>query len=510
MLKKFLVIILVIAGNLSGDLIEISIPEAGKDFKFNIAEKSGVKYISLNTFAKTAGFRTYYRPDNGKILLFLPSKILKFTVNSSFVVVGNKTLNLRSKVLLVNEEIYVPLESFLKILRDVSFKRLVYRVTPTGTRYSITKPRSETFTRKEIVFSTIRKISIEDKFNGLVALIDVDRPIPDNNFSYYFRKGDQFYLTIYAAEVDTSKLIIENRSSLLKTVECMQLNESVQFIFKLVREFNSSDVHYDFASSKVLVSLFYPDRERVKEKIERARTRWFIDTVVLDPGHGGKDPGTLRRRGRLNEKDIALDIALRLGRLLETKGKLRVVYTRKTDTFLPLWKRTQIANNANGKLFISIHVNACDNRKISGVEFYLLRPGRSEEAIAVAEKENSVIKLETEADREKYNGYDDISNILANMVFSAYMKDSERLAEIVSRKFTEIVPMKNRGVRQAGFYVLIGASMPSLFCELGYISNREDERKLNSPRYRQLIAQALYESIVEFKNVCEKEVAGGG
>jgi len=185
-LKKFLVIILVIAGNLSGDLIEISIPEAGKDFKFNIAEKSGVKYISLSTFAKTAGFRTYYRPDNGKILLFLPSKILKFTVNSSFVVVGNKTLNLRSKVLLVNEEIYVPLESFLKILRDVSFKRLVYRVTPTGTRYSITKPRSETFTRKEIVFSTIRKISIEDKFNGLVALIDVDRPIPDNNFSYYF------------------------------------------------------------------------------------------------------------------------------------------------------------------------------------------------------------------------------------------------------------------------------------------------------------------------------------
>ena len=265
-------------------------------------------------------------------------------------------------------------------------KRLVYRVTPTGTRYSITKPRSETFTRKEIVFSTIRKISIEDKFNGLVALIDVDRPIPDNNFSYYFRKGDQFYLTIYAAEVDTSKLIIENRSSLLKTVECMQLNESVQFIFKLVREFNSSDVHYDFASSKVLVSLFYPDRERVREKIEKARTRWFIDTVVLDPGHGGKDPGALRRRGRLNEKDIALDIALRLGRLLETKGKLRVVYTRKTDTFLPLWKRTQIANNANGKLFISIHVNACDNRKISGVEFYLLRPGRSEEAIAVAEK----------------------------------------------------------------------------------------------------------------------------
>lgn len=510
MLKKLLVVALVIVGNLFGDLVEINIPEEGKEFRFDIAERGGVKYISLDAFAKTAGFRTYYRPDNGKVLLFLPNRILKFTVNSSFVVMGNKTLNLREKALLVGEEIYVPLESFLRILHDVSFRRLIYRVIPTGRRYSITKAKGEGASRREVIFSAVRKVSVEEKVNGLVALIDVDRPIPDNNFSYYFRKGDQFYLTIYAAKVDTSRLIIENRSSLVRDVECMQLNESVQFVFKLAREFNSSDVHYDFTSSKVLVSLFYPDREKVKEKIEEARTRWFIDTVVLDPGHGGKDPGTLRRRGRLNEKDIALDIALRLGKLLETRGGLKVVYTRKADTFLPLWKRTQIANNANGKLFISIHVNACDNRRISGVEFYLLRPGRSEEAIAVAEKENSVIKLETEADREKYKGYDDISNILANMVFSAYMKDSERLAEIVSRKFTEIVPMKNRGVKQAGFYVLIGASMPSLFCELGYISNREDERKLNSPRYRQLIARALYESIMEFKDVCEREVAGGG
>jgi N-acetylmuramoyl-L-alanine amidase len=268
-------------------------------------------------------------------------------------------------------------------------------------------------------------------------------------------------------------------------------------------------VHYDLRNHDILLSLFLPLNRDIKRKIEEAKTAWIIDTIVLDPGHGGKDPGTPGRWGYMHEKDIVLDVALRVGRLLEKRNDIKVVYTRKTDEFIPLWKRAEIANKSGGKLFLSLHVNATP--KISnaeGLEFYLLRPGRSEEAIKVAEAENSVIHLEDEADKLKYQGYDDITNILANMVHSTNMRDSETLASILSRNFTEIVTQKNRGVKQAGLYVLVGADMPKLLCELGYNTNKNEARKLNSSRHRQKMAEAIYKSILEFKEVSDKTISG--
>ena len=162
----------------------------------------------------------------------------------------------------------------------------------------------------------------------------------------------------------------------------------------------------------------------------------------------------IRDRGKygVQEKDVVLDITKRTGKLLEKSG-IKVFYTRDEDVFVPLLERTKMANESNGKLFVSIHANANKNRKIQGFETFLLRPGKSEDAIEVASRENSVIKLEEFTD--KYADLTGEALIMATMAQSMFMKESEDLASIIQMELDKRLNTPNRGVKQAGFYVLI-------------------------------------------------------
>ena len=201
------------------------------------------------------------------------------------------------------------------------------------------------------------------------------------------------------------------------------------------------------------------------------------------------------------EERIALDITMRTGSLLEKSG-IKVVYTRDEDVFIPLLDRTKIANDANGKLFVSIHANANQNRKIQGFETYLLRPGKSEDAIEVASRENSVIKLEDVTDQ--YENLSGENLIMATMAQSTFMKESEDLASTIQIELDKKLDTPNRGVKQAGFYVLIGASMPNALVEVGFLSNPNEEKMLKQSRHKQKIAEAIYSAIKSFKSSQEK------
>ena len=198
--------------------------------------------------------------------------------------------------------------------------------------------------------------------------------------------------------------------------------------------------------SEIVVSLRTPMDNSI-ERIKEVKDRWKLDTIVLDAGHGGKDPGTMGPRGT-KEKDIALDIVKRIGLLLEKNTKLKVIYTREEDTFIPLWKRTKMANESNGKMFLSIHLNGNPNKSAYGFETYLLRPGKTEDAIEVASRENEAIKYENRAD----NRYKDLSGenlIMATMAQSIFMRESEELAAMVQEEMAKKIKSKNRGVKQA-------------------------------------------------------------
>jgi len=472
------------------------------------------KYVSVEDFSRAFNVRTYYRKESGKIVLFFPKNRVKLTANSSFIMFDARLMQMPQPALLIDKEIFVPVKAFMMLMKENTIPGLQYSIAAGSEKYSIKENRVN---QSAVITTTIVKrdgmvrlteIRYEEKANGIAVKIAAQGTFKDSDFSNFFKGDDWFYLTIYGADCDSTALSSIKPTNSFLRVEAVPTGSSVQLGFRLRRQFKSAEVHYDLRSRSILLSLFLPPNSDIKRKIEAAKSAWIIDTIVLDPGHGGKDPGTPGRWGYMHEKDIVLDVALRVGKLLKKNSNLKVVYTRKKDVFVPLWKRSEIANKSGGKLFISLHVNGlARNSSANGVEFYLLRPGRSEDAIKVAEAENAVIHLEDAADKAKYAGYDDIANILANMVHSVNMRDSELLAGILSRNFTENVSQKNRGVKQAGFYVLVDADMPKLLCELGFNSNKAEARKLNSSRHRQKIAETIYKSILEFKEVCDKSVS---
>jgi len=248
------------------------------------------------------------------------------------------------------------------------------------------------------------------------------------------------------------------------------------------------------------ISLKLPVKEQPKDTAavqaaEPKAEKWELRTVIVDPGHGGKDPGA-KGLNNLIEKEVTLDIARRLGSLLEKRG-LTAALTRVSDHFVSLQDRTHFANQKKGDLFVSIHCNSARDPQIRGVEAYFLKPARTQRAIDAAMRENSVVKLEN--GDSKYQDLTQDNYILLTMATSQYMKDSETWASQVVRLTSSATGSDARGVDQAGFYVLMGASMPAVLVEVGYISNAEDARMLSSERGRQKTAEALLESILKMK-----------
>ena len=241
------------------------------------------------------------------------------------------------------------------------------------------------------------------------------------------------------------------------------------------------------------------------EYVQAAPQKQF--TVVIDAGHGGNDPGAIGRRGR--EKNINLNVALKLGRLIENNcNDTRVVYTRQKDTFVPLHTRAEIANNAKADLFISIHTNSVASRssKVSGTETYTLGLHRTQDNLEVAKKENSVILIEDDY-KQRYAGFNPNSAesyIIFEFLQDKYMSQSVSFATMIQQQFRQSARRIDKGVHQAGFLVLRETSMPSVLIELGYITNPTEEAYLLSDNGSSALAKSIYQAFLNYKQRSRK------
>lgn len=224
--------------------------------------------------------------------------------------------------------------------------------------------------------------------------------------------------------------------------------------------------------------------------------------LVIDPGHGGRDAGAVR--GKFKEKDINLQVALALGKLIESNmnDDVKIVYTRKNDKFVDLYKRAEIANKAKANLFISIHTNstASQSTTAQGADTYILGLARSEENLAVAKRENSVILLEDDYNK-RYEGFDPNSPesyIIFEFMTDKYMEQSLQFANIVQKGFTNIAKRRDRGVRQAGFLVLRESAMPSVLIELGFINNPTEASYLSTSTGQRSMASAIFSGLKRY------------
>lgn len=231
-------------------------------------------------------------------------------------------------------------------------------------------------------------------------------------------------------------------------------------------------------------------------------------TVVIDPGHGGKDPGAVGSSSK--EKDIVLSVGLRVGKLIEENHPdVKVRYTRNTDRFVELNQRAEIANKSHADLFVSIHCNALDRRRTSpqGVETFVLGLHRSKDNLDVAKAENAVIMYEDDysVKYEGFNPNEPESYIIFEFMANEFLTQSVYLATLVQNHLVNSSKRVNRSVRQAGFLVLREVAMPSILVELGYISNKQEETYLKSASGQNSLAFSIYQGFKEYKREYDKK-----
>jgi N-acetylmuramoyl-L-alanine amidase len=235
---------------------------------------------------------------------------------------------------------------------------------------------------------------------------------------------------------------------------------------------------------------------------------YTLKTVIIDAGHGGKDPGSL---GRLTcEKDVVLAIALKAGKYIEENfPKVKVIYTRKTDEFVPLHQRAEIANSNKADLFVSIHANGNENNLVTGTESLVLGLHRANENFEVAKKENSVILLEDDYNT-KYEGFDPNtpeSYMMFSLMQNLYFEQSINFAGLVQEQFRDRAIRKDRGVKQQGLLVLARTAMPGILIETGFITNPDEEKFLISEEGQDFLASAIFRAFRNYKNLIETKTS---
>src|SRR5664280_852634 len=223
--------------------------------------------------------------------------------------------------------------------------------------------------------------------------------------------------------------------------------------------------------------------------------------IVIDPGHGGRDPGALGSMSR--EKDITLAIALKTGEYIQQNIKnVTVIYTRKDDSYVDLYDRPKIANKANADLFISIHANWADSKKVVGAETYVMGHAKDQANLEVAMNENSVMLLEDDYST-KYEGFDPKSSesyIMFSLTQKVFQEQSTDLATKIQQQFRERVNRNDRDVKQAGFWVLYHTKMPSVLVETGFITSPEEEKYLNSKEGQDYLASSIFRACKDYFN----------
>lgn len=464
-------------------------------------------YFSVKDFADALSINYYYNENTQKIELKFDNASLKVSARNPYLILkerisGNeRVIQLPTSTYLISSKLFIPLQYSLRTISNASGVELKFQ-EPNKIVIGAVKEDIRTIPDIPVSGFNITGILMDEKVNGTLITLKSNKRIPS-----YFSSFKDNVLTLIFRKVnaDADKIQFTGNTGVVKKIESKKVGPDTELKITVGPEYTTNEVMNVERSNDLQITIHNKlfDKPNIADKLKE---KWEFDVIVIDAGHGGKDAGAIGVNG-VKEKDVNLGIALKLGKLIEQNMKdVKVVYTRKNDTFIDLYKRGKIANEHNGKLFISIHCNSTPQKPTdaNGFEVYLLRPGRTKEAISIAEFENSVIKYEDNPNR--YEKLTDENFILVSMAHSSYMKYSERFAEYLHKEFTRLSDLNSRGVKQAGFYVLVGASMPSVLLESGFLSNPKDAKFLSSSRGQQIFAEYVFNGIKKYRESYEFEM----
>lgn len=474
------------AGNIRIANYYLSDPENAVLYSF---QRNNLTYVNAARFAEVLRLKSDFSKRNARFTLEVSGKKLEFSRDNHFVVTDDGLYNLPVPALYINEQIFIPLETVIE-------------------RFSGLFPADFLFAGDELIYH--RKDLNIIKLN---SSIELDRTFIDlitsRQLDFYYRTGGpgQAVLEIPGGRIEKK---ISREKSLPPEVKSLEINRNADetgliLTFATAGNAELDTIYYQPGISAIRMVFKGGSfvSEELKKSLDKVKERWRFDTVVIDPGHGGKDPGAVGPSG-VYEKNVVLDIALRVEKLLQKNSDIKPVLTRNKDVFVPLYERGKIANKAQGKLFVSIHCNASKDRRARGFQTFFLSPAKNQQAVDAAMLENAAI--EYEEDKTLYADLTDENYILMSMTQSNNVRMSETVGSIAQEKLSKQTDLKNRGVDQAGFYVLYGANMPAILVETAFISNKNEEKLLRSKKFRQSVAQAIFDCIIKFSLEIDKEL----
>jgi N-acetylmuramoyl-L-alanine amidase len=453
--------------------------------------ESEMLYLRANDIARMFKATQFWNASNRKIVLGIGRARFTFTVDTRVVVVDGEPLMLKTPVLYDAGFVMVPLEFLLDI-------------APTKTMNEITwDPSARTMVVSKVGYN-VTGLDFTITGDRSTATIELSEPLihhVDSNTPGLVR------LKIFGGRLDEKAFTVGEARGMFNAVRAEQTDQDAFLYFDVKKNTERILVERDDSPPRIQVILEKGELPEIPEPefagrktVEIVEGRAAeprsleIRTVVLDPGHGGKDYGKIGVTGSL-EKDVNLMIAKKVRESLEREMGMKVILTRDSDVLLSLTQRTEIANQMKGDLFISIHCNSWFSDETGGFEAYFLSPARTEWGRSVAMVENSADEI---ADVKSDAG-SDIEFILWDVVQNEFINESSYLAELIQKAMSDRLEIRNRGVKQAGFTVLQGARMPAVLIETAFLSNPGEEEMLGTEEFQQKIADGIVEAVQRFR-----------
>jgi N-acetylmuramoyl-L-alanine amidase len=439
-----------------------------------------IVYLSMSDMADALGFTVDFDPFSIEAILSNQGDKLILNLFSSYVNLNDNLRNIIYPVRYYGADFYIPAKTFVPVLADFARITLIWDDPELTIRGS------------ELEYNVI-DLKFSPRTNGYLCEIMLAHPL---EYEVLRSEGDWLQITLQGGKLNENYIIHRPHSRVIRRIRAFQFDGSAQISLNFRRAV--TEINHNLAVNPPRIQISIIDTLFDYSSIDTIFTDDDfdpIDVIVIDAGHGGIEDGAIGQNGT-KEKEIVLDIAKRLASLFESEDEINVILTRDDDTTLLLDERAEIANSSSGDIFISIHANWFESGSAKGTQTFFLAAALNDAARATAMLENKSILISQKEDT--IENLSEIDLILFDLLQTEYLTESQMLAADIQKQLVKQIKTKDRGVDQAGFFVLNQVFMPSVLVETAFISNRHEETLLKKESFRQKVAEGIHQGIKNF------------
>lgn len=468
---------------------EIKVKSAGGIEKIDAVGDGDALLYSLSGLNSILGGKIEWVEKGYSVRMILDTNRMTFTAGSPYINFNGTVYSLIYPARIIKGALYVPAKTFTPLLDQARAENINWDADSKTLRIS---PE----------WYNITDVAISPKKNGILVEIFVSDQM---EYEIFQSEGNWLNINFAGGKVNQSKVTGAANRSYLADLNAFQFESSAQVSLQFHKPFKKFYHSYKTDPIRLQIAIedesFNPDSSMTEAN--RIGPDEKIDAIVIDAGHGGTDFGAIGRDKKTREKDITLEIARELARIIREDKQFKVVMTRNKDVYVPLEDRAKIANDAHADLYVSIHCNASPRSVANGYEIFYLAAAKNDTARAVAQLENAPFLVDDPSLKENSGG--DVAFILNDMIQTEFQAESADLAYMVDMEMRRKIEIKSRGVDGAGFVVLNRVYMPSVLVETAFISNPDEERMLRDDAFRTTLAQSIYDAIKRFKAKYERK-----